>query len=161
MSIILGKNFEPSTSILPIKTTAIAIDIDIGKIAISSVFVPATAMDCNMAKADTATISSTIKTPSINIDVLSFIFPNSSNTLIVTTVLVIDMANPKNIESKVVNPNLWATKKVIIRVPIDYVNPTIIEILTICLSFAIGNSIPITKRSIIIPNSANMLTVSI
>ncbi len=156
----MGKNFDPSTSILPIKTTAIAIDIDIGIIAISSVSA-ATAMDCNMAKTDTATISSTIKTPNINIDDRSFIFPNSSNTLIVTTVLVIDMANPRNIESNVVNPSLCATKKVIIMVPIDSVNPTIIEILPICLSFAIGNSIPITKRSIIIPNSANMFTVSI
>jgi hypothetical protein len=67
------------------------------------------------------------------------------------------MANAKNRESKNEKPNnVWATKNTINKVPIDSGNATIIEILPIDLSLAIGNSVPMTKSSIIIPSSAKL-----
>ena len=63
---------------------------------------------------------------------LSLIMSDSSRILIVTTVLVIDMANAKNRESKNEKPNnVWATKNTINKVIIDSGNATIIEILPI------------------------------
>ena len=64
-------------------------------------------------------ISSTMHIPSIRTVDLSFVMPSSSRILIVTTVLVIDIASAKNRESNEVKPSVWATKKTITRVPID------------------------------------------
>ena len=94
--------------------------------------------------------------PNIRTVDLSLIIPSSSRTLTVTTVLVIDIANAKNRESKDEKPSVWATKNTITRVPIDSGIATTIEILPTDLSLAMGNSVPMTKSSIIIPNSAKV-----
>jgi hypothetical protein len=70
-----------------------------------------------------------------------------------------DIANAKNIESKDENPSVWDMKNTISSVPIDSGNATIIETLLTDLSLAIGNSVPITKSSIIMPNSERTFTV--
>lgn len=67
--------------------------------------------------------------PSIRIVDLSLIIPSSSRTLTVTTVLVIDLANARNRESKNRKPSAWAVKNTITRVPIDSGIATMIEIL--------------------------------
>ena len=110
-----------------------------------------------MPRAVIAIISSIMDIPNIRTVDLSLIKSSSSSILMVTTVLVIDMANAKNSESKNEKPNSeWATKNTINKVPIDSGNATMIEILPIDLSLAIGNSVPMTKSSIIIPSSAKL-----
>src|SRR5690349_305992 len=114
-----------------------------------------------MASAVIAITSSTIDIPNRRTVDLSLIKSSSSRILIVTTVLVIDIANAKNRESKNEKSNSeWATKNTINKVPIDSGNATMTEILPIDLSLAIGNSVPITKSSIIIPNSAKLFNES-
>jgi hypothetical protein len=137
----------------------ILIEIDICRIDTSPAGL--TAIDWRTARALIATISSTIVIPSIKVVDLSLIVPSSSKILTVTTVLVIDIARARNIESKKLNPSVWATKYTISNVPKDSGSAIITEILPTDLSLAIGNSVPITNNSIIIPNSANMFTVSI
>jgi hypothetical protein len=78
----------------------------------------------------------------------------------VTTVLVIDIANAINTESKKEKPNACAIKKTIIKVPRDSGIPTMIDVLLTDLSLAIGNSVPMTNKSIMMPSSANTFTVS-
>src|SRR5919206_320341 len=117
------------------------------------------ATDWRTARALIAMISSIINTPRIIVEERSLIISNSSKILIVTTVLVIDIAKAKNIESKNENPSVWDIKNTISNVPIDSGNATIIETLLTDLSLAIGNSVPITKSSIIMPNSERTFTV--
>jgi hypothetical protein len=73
---------------------------------------------------------------------------------------VIDIANAINTESKKENPNVCAMKNTINKVPRDSGIPTMMDVLLTDLSLAIGNSVPMTNRSIIIPSSANTFTVS-
>src|SRR6187200_3748089 len=106
-----------------------------------------------------AIISSTTDMPKSKMVDSSFIIPSSSRTLTVTTVLVIDMASARNIESKDENPNASATKNENNKVPIVSAKAITTEILPTDLSLAIGNSVPMTNKSMIIPNSAKTFTV--
>ena len=103
--------------------------------------------------------SSTIKIPIINTLDLSLIMFSSSSIFTVTTVLVTDIASAKNMESNCEKPSVCPTKKVIIIVPSDSAIPTIIEILPTDFNLVMGNSVPITNKSIIIPSSASVLIV--
>ncbi len=105
-------------------------------------------------------MSSTIVMPSTRSEDLSFMRFSSSNTLTVTTVLVIERARARNSESKNEKPRVWAVKNTIIRVPSASDSATTSDTLPIDLSFAIGNSVPTPKRSIMIPSSAIRFMVS-
>ena len=117
------------------------------------------ARDCRIPKVVMTITSSTIRIPIINTLDFSFIMFSSSNIFTVTTVLVTDMASARNIESNCENPSVCDTKKVINRVPNDSAIPTIIETLPTDFSLVIGNSVPITNKSMIIPSSASVLIV--
>ena len=146
---------EPKNRMLPMKAATIPMDNDTCKNDTSAVI----ASDCSTPNAVITMMSSTINIPIINKLDLSLIMFSSSSIFTVTIVLVTDIASARNIESNCENPSVFATKNVISIVPNDSTRATMIEILPTDLNLAIGNSVPITNKSIIIPSSAKRLRV--
>ncbi len=96
----------------------------------------------------------------MRVDDLSRIRPTSSRILIVMTVLVTERARARKAESLNENPRFWAIKNTITSVPSDSASAVIIDILPTDRSLPIGNSVPVTKSSMIMPSSAKRFSVS-